>query len=537
MASTTTVQIPQLGEVHGTYDANTKTSQFLGIPYAKVSKRWTRATPIESFLEGKHDGTTFGPICPQLYKEDSPSITQITVGGAGFPPNPVPTFDEFGCLNLNVLVPERSESEKLPVLIWIHGGAFSLGSNTELVYDGKALVESSIKSATPMIYVAINYRLGYFGFLSSEALLKENGGKAVGNYGLWDQRLALQFIKDNISAFGGDPERITIFGESAGSASVHSHLLSPEPLFQQAIMQSGTVRTIGPLKPQDPYMANIYSSLATTLGFPANSDPEALRALPATALIGAMAQLAGPTLPVSFITDDTDYEDGFYPKDTDWATPQPFCKRLIIGDCQVEGIIIAKNLGEIPEADVEILLSDPDSLDPTYLAKFGLGDLVKGQTIPVPLVHRLVGLATELTFFGPTQEVIEKADSATTYVYRLDRPNGWGPGPFAGVAHHTIDLLYLAGVPKKFPTSDADKDAKLSDAMVGQWVDFVVGKEPWRAAGKENWELVYGADGDVKETRRDEVTSRDFANIGKAIGGNAGKALKINAALSSGKVL
>jgi carboxylesterase type B len=140
-------------------------------------------------------------------------LTQLAV--PGFPPNPVLVQDEFACLNLNILKPD-TEIAGLPVMVWIHGGGLAVGSNSELVYTGKELVRRSMKAGMPVIHVAINYRLGPFGFLSSKQLLEENGGKAVGNYGLWDQRLALQFVSDHISAFGGDPNRVTIFGESAG---------------------------------------------------------------------------------------------------------------------------------------------------------------------------------------------------------------------------------------------------------------------------------------------------------------------------------
>jgi para-nitrobenzyl esterase len=139
------------------------------------------------------------------------------------------------CLYLNIWTPTKSDEAKKPVLVYIYGGGFVSGSSACAVYDGEALAKEGI------VYVSINYRVGIFGFLSHPELTKESSNKASGNYALLDQIAALQWIKKNIAAFGGDPSRVTIAGQSAGSFSVQALVASPlaKGLFRGAIAHSG----------------------------------------------------------------------------------------------------------------------------------------------------------------------------------------------------------------------------------------------------------------------------------------------------------
>ncbi len=139
------------------------------------------------------------------------------------------------CLYLNIWTPANSTKEKLPVLVWIHGGGFTSGSGACDVYDGEALAQQGI------VFVSINYRLGIFGFMAHPELTAESHHQASGNYGLMDQQAALRWIQKNITAFGGDPSRVTIAGQSAGSMSVNALVASPlsKGLMHGAIAQSG----------------------------------------------------------------------------------------------------------------------------------------------------------------------------------------------------------------------------------------------------------------------------------------------------------
>ncbi|XP_070551709.1 acetylcholinesterase-like [Ptychodera flava] len=187
---------------------------FKGIPYAEPPVGELRFQPphSKSPWEGVYDATEFRPICIQPEDAVSP----------GFNPQ------SEDCLLLNVFAPQ-SQSESLPVMVWIHGGSFITGSGSS--YDCLAL-----SAIGEVVIVTINYRLGALGFLLT------GDEHATGNYGLLDQIAALQWVQNNIAAFGGDANRVTIFGESAGSMSVDLLLFSPlaEGLFQRAIMQSGT---------------------------------------------------------------------------------------------------------------------------------------------------------------------------------------------------------------------------------------------------------------------------------------------------------
>lgn len=197
-------------------------SIFRGIPYAKppVGKlRFAPTEPVEPW-KGILDATKFSPM-----------ITQ----------NGVKNTDE-GALTLNIWTPAKT-GEKLPVYVFIHGGAFASGSGSQDTYESTNLAKQGI------VAVTINYRLNAFGFLAHETALKEYG--TTGNWGLLDQIEALKWLKANIAAFGGDPERITIGGESAGSFSVSALIASPlaKGLFQQAIMESGCILNIPSVSP------------------------------------------------------------------------------------------------------------------------------------------------------------------------------------------------------------------------------------------------------------------------------------------------
>ena len=190
---------------------------FRGLPYAAPpvgSLRWKPPRQSADW-QGVRDATTYAPSCPQ------------PVATAG-------TQSE-DCLYLNVTTPQLGSHQRRgrPVLVWIHGGGFVTGSGRD--YDGRKL------SAEGIVVVTINYRLGALGFLAHPALAERSRGPA-GNYGLMDQQAALNWVRENIAAFGGDPQRVTIAGESAGGLAVLAHLVSPgsRGLFQRAVIQSGS---------------------------------------------------------------------------------------------------------------------------------------------------------------------------------------------------------------------------------------------------------------------------------------------------------
>ena len=196
---------------------------FLGIPYAAPpvgDLRWKPPVPAAKWT-GVRKAAEFGSHC--LQGNVFGDMVFHDAGGSE------------DCLSLNVWVPAKPSAAKLPVMVWIYGGGFVAGSTSEGRQDGTNLAQQGV------IVVSMNYRLGIFGFFVHPELAKESGHNAAGNYGLLDQTAALQWVHDNIAAFGGDPGNVTIFGESAGSFSVSAQMASPlaKGFFQKAIGESG----------------------------------------------------------------------------------------------------------------------------------------------------------------------------------------------------------------------------------------------------------------------------------------------------------
>ena len=193
---------------------------FEGIPYAAPpigALRWRPPQPVEPWTQPR-DATKFGAACPQPTRRDR---------GGG------PGATDESCLFLNVWT--KALDGKRPVMVWIHGGAFRLGSGSSPIYDGTRFAQRGV------VLVTLNYRLGRFGVFAHPALAAANPQDAQGNYALMDQATALAWVKANIAGFGGDPDNVTVFGESAGGASVLHLLTSPKAagLFQKAIIESG----------------------------------------------------------------------------------------------------------------------------------------------------------------------------------------------------------------------------------------------------------------------------------------------------------
>ncbi len=197
-----------------------RTRAFLGIPYAMPPTGSLRFRPpqLPAARSGVFEATAFGKACPQAL----PIV--------GFHPN-----SSEDCLTLNIWTTDPAPASPLPVMVWIHGGAFQLGDGGG-AYDGQKLSE-----AGGVVVVTLNYRLGALGFLAHPALSKESGNGSTGNYGIRDQQAALAWVRANISAFGGDAENVTVLGESAGGHSTCIHLAarSSALLFDRAIVQSG----------------------------------------------------------------------------------------------------------------------------------------------------------------------------------------------------------------------------------------------------------------------------------------------------------
>ena len=267
--------------------------RFDGIPFAKPpvgTLRLRPPQPIQTKL-GTIQATGTPRSCPQFYV--SIESKDILVSLVGETLN-LPFFQEVtdageDCLTLNIIRPEGTTSEsRLPVLFWIYGGGFEFGSTA--IYDGSSLISSAIDTNMPLIFVAANYRVGGFGFMPGREILQDGSG----NLGLLDQRLGLQWVADNIEAFGGDPDKVTIWGESAGSISVFDQMAlydgnntyNGKSLFRGAIMDSGSVipaERIDGVKAQAVYDSVVQAAGCTS----ANDTLACLRALDYTTFLNA----------------------------------------------------------------------------------------------------------------------------------------------------------------------------------------------------------------------------------------------------------
>jgi para-nitrobenzyl esterase len=215
------------GLIQGT--AHDAISIFKGIPFAAPptgNLRWKAPEPASNW-KGIRQCSTFSASPFQ------PTPVPFLCWSEEFIAPPVPLSED--CLYLNVWTGAKNNKEKRPVFVWIYGGGFSSGSAACAIYDGEEMAKKGI------VFVSINYRVGPFGFMAHPELSKEQNN-ASGNYGILDQLAALQWVQKNITAFGGDPGRVTVAGQSAGSMSVNALLASPlaKGLFQQAILQSGS---------------------------------------------------------------------------------------------------------------------------------------------------------------------------------------------------------------------------------------------------------------------------------------------------------
>jgi len=296
---------------------------YRGIPFAAPpvgDLRWKPPQPAESW-EGTRECTQFSNISPQ----------PVMPGMSGEMPQ------SEDCLYLNVVTPAREPGEKLPVMVWMHGGGYSSGCGNDAIWNNYRLPRYGV------VMVTLNHRLGPIGLFAHPALSKESPEGVSGNYLFLDLITSLQWIQNNITAFGGDPDNITIFGESGGGAKVAMMMLSPlaKGLFHRAICESGTVLAILESKP----LADLEDSgeaLFEKLGITSSDDPLAqARALPFSKILEAsqtMETPRTPTRPPSFVWDAA--VDG-------WLLPDSPKKLFGSGCHNAVPLIVSANLGEL----------------------------------------------------------------------------------------------------------------------------------------------------------------------------------------------
>jgi len=264
-----------LGTVTGSSSFGIDT--FNGIPFALPPTGDLRLRPPQPITKpyGSFSATGNPKACPQFLSGPDLTDLPISVVGLLLQTPLLQTIINYGedCLNLNVQRPSgTTASSNLPVVVYIFGGGFELGWSS--MYNGNNLIAKSVMLGKPIMFVAMNYRVGGFGFLAGSDLAAEGST----NLGLRDQRLALQWVQDNIAAFGGDPTKVTIWGESAGAISVFDHTVinggdntyKGKPMFRAAIMDSGSVIPADPVTA--PQAQQIYQDVLNTAGCASAAD-------------------------------------------------------------------------------------------------------------------------------------------------------------------------------------------------------------------------------------------------------------------------
>jgi len=436
---------------------------FLGIPYAAPPFGANRMRPPQPARpwEGERDATAFGPTVP---KGDYPP-QYVTL----FPEVVIPGED---CLNLNVWTPDPSATG-LPVLVWIHGGSFMNGSSSVGEYDGAAFARDGV------VCVSINYRLAAEGFLFL--------GDGTANLGLLDQLAALRWVQGNISAFGGDPARVTVAGESAGAMSVTTLLSMPlaEGLFAQAIAQSGAGAHT--LTSQEGRTVGGY--LADALGVPPDREP--IKAVPLDKLVQAASDLV---VEVQTAPDPARWGQlalsllPFAPTVDGSVLPAAPVAAIAAGRGAGVPLLIGSNRDE-----ARLFLVAPGVIDvidePTLAAAAG-GYGLAGNGLAGYRANRpggsagdiLAALITDWFFRVPAIRVAEArgaAAAAGTWMYRFDRPEPQ--------ANHGLGACHGAEIPFVFdtvtraevrPRLGAAPSQAVADRVHRVWVDFITRGEP-----------------------------------------------------------
>ncbi|KAI0121265.1 Alpha/Beta hydrolase protein [Xylariales sp. AK1849] len=418
--------------------------QFRGLPYGRVPARFAKPEPAAK-LPPRLDCSIYGPRCPQV-PTDIGHLLRIPAAIA-LPREPE---DEFFCLNLDVVVPKVdniSASQKLPILFWIHGGAQSVtfGSAASGIADPSKMVSDSSSLGTPMIVISIQYRLNIFAF---------GDEKSPKNLALHDQSLALRWVREHVAGFGGDRNRITIGGESAGAVYCHALMVMDAPA-QQVILSSGSL-SLSPPQPEEraSVMLKAVRDKLEELG------SYELRTAPGDVLVEALRRTK---IPSWFLRIDTPL-DGWPDKLGNSA------RRLMLSDCQNESVLWRTGLWSTGAdaitaafdlaGEERVRLKSNYHINPDRPSSCKIGAL---------------DFMNDYKFVHPVENLVQQWRSAQKPVFRcmVDELNPWQP---SNGAQHGTDLILLFG---GFDKSIPDTARRTGKEMRGKWIQFVNGEDPW----------------------------------------------------------
>jgi para-nitrobenzyl esterase len=465
---------------------------FRGIPYARPpigELRWQPPEPPLSW-QGVREALQPGSACTQRTSGLTPFFAPMAQAyGSNFEQPPIKSSED--CLYLDVWVPEWPVKRALPVMVWLHGGSNTVGSGTQSSYDGISLTRHGV------LLVTLNYRLGVMGFFSHPELTRESPHHSSGNYGLLDQLAALNWVKKNIAEFGGDPDNVTLFGESAGAIDAARLMTSPlaAGLFKRVISESGPAFESGQTLSQAETFGSAVSALT-----PGNAQSTALknlRAMPASE-VEALVLKAKEHLPTD-ITAAT--ADG-------WVLPMSPQQAFLAGSIQKVDLLIGLNARELSAFRLSAAAAAKSSGGPSGVADSG--GLKKFSEAARPyfgswtnpaigiyfgrmLLNKNAGLdgaANDLIGACPVGAMASLTNAAGqhVFVYRFDRAIP-GKGEAELGAFHSLEVPYVFGSLRdpewQWLPSTAD-DESLSELLQTYWTNFAKTSNP-NASGLPNW--------------------------------------------------
>ncbi len=465
---------------------------FRGIPYARPPVGELRWQPPQPPLpwQGVRDAQQAGSACTQRASGLTPFFAPMAQAyGATFEQPPVKSSED--CLYLDVWVPEWPAKHPRPVMVWLHGGSNTVGSGTQPTYDGASLSRHGV------LLVTLNYRLGVMGFFSHPELTAESPHHSSGNYGLLDQLAALAWVKQNIAEFGGNPDNVTLFGESAGAMDATRLMTSPlsARLFQRVIAESGPAFEPGQTLSEAESFGSAVGDLAP--GNARSTALEKLRALPA-AEVEALVSKAKEGVPANLTAATAD----------GWVLPTSPQRAFLAGSIQKVDLLIGLNGRELSAFRLAAAAAARTSGSPGSAADSG--GLKKFSEAAQPyfgswtnpamaiyfgriLINKNAGLdaaANDLIGACPVGAIasLTTASGQRVFVYRFDRTIP-GKGEAELGAFHSLELPYVFGSLRegewRWLPSTAD-DASLSRLIQVYWTNFAKAGNP-NAPGLPDW--------------------------------------------------
>jgi para-nitrobenzyl esterase len=439
---------------------------YKGIPYAASTageNRWKPPQPVPAW-SGVRAATEFGKDCPQApYPQ-----------GSIFYRPPRPQSED--CLCLNVWTAAKA-GQKRPVMVWIHGGALTRGSGATPTYDGTNYAKKGV------VLVTINYRLGPLGFLAHPELTAESAHKASGNYGLLDQIAALKWVQKNIAAFGGDPRRVTIFGESAGSRSVNALVATPlaKGLFQRAIGQSGGL--FGEMMRLQENRKNLLSAETQGVAFGKAAGANSLAAMRALSAEKIVA-LSNGDPEASKLRSDFNW-DG-------WAFPDEVRNIFAKGKQNPVSVIVGSNANEMtslttPAMIPKTLTEYRNGLTPLYGEALGELDAFYPARSDADVSKAWLASTRDVRFTLPmrTWARMTATGKAKAWLYWFSHVPPNPNSQYLG-AYHAGEIAYVFHNLNPNNTLIQEADHKLAEMMMRYWINFATTGNP-NGKGLPEW--------------------------------------------------